>query len=71
MDSIPTPASDRRGKYSLYQKTIKDIRQALCDIGLVEVINYSFISAESLKKFKINLEEEKKVNYSGIPELRP
>ena len=62
LDSIPTSASDRRGKYSLYQKTIKDIRQALCDIGMVEVINYSFISAETLKKFKINLEDGYKNN---------
>jgi phenylalanyl-tRNA synthetase beta chain len=57
-DSIPTPASDRRGKYSDYQKTVKDIRQRLCDFGLIEVINYSFVSIENLKKYKI-LNEDK------------
>src|SRR4030066_865296 len=60
LNSIPTEASDRRGRYSPYQKAIKDIRQTLCNIGLVEVINYSVISAETLKKFKLNLEEEYK-----------
>jgi phenylalanyl-tRNA synthetase beta chain len=60
LNSIPTAASDRRGRYSPYQKAIKDIRQTLCNIGLVEVINYSFISAETLKKFKLNLEKEYK-----------
>jgi phenylalanyl-tRNA synthetase beta chain len=53
LDSIPTPASNRRGKYSDYQKTVKDIRQILCDAGLIEVINYSFESIENLKKYKI------------------
>jgi phenylalanyl-tRNA synthetase beta chain len=62
LNSIPTAASDRRGKYSPYQKAIRDIRQALCDIGLDEVINYSFTSTETLKKFKLNLEEEYKNN---------
>ena len=60
LNSIPTEASDRHGRYSPYQKAIKDIRQTLCNIGLIEVINYSFISAETLKKFKLNLEEEYK-----------
>jgi len=62
LDSIPIPIGERRGKYSLYHKAIEDIRQALCDIGLVEVINYSFISAKSLKKFKIDLEDSYKNN---------
>jgi len=60
LNSIPTAASDRHGKYSPYQKTIKDIRRTLCNTGLVEVINYSFISSETLKKFKLNLEDEYK-----------
>ncbi len=60
LDSIPTAASDRRGKYSPYQKVIRDIRQALCDIGLNEVINYSFTNTETLERLKLNLEEEYK-----------
>ncbi len=60
LDSIPTAASDRRGKYSPYQKAVRRIRQFLCDIGLDEVINYSFISTDALKTFKLNLEEEYK-----------
>lgn len=60
LDSIPITASDRRGKYSPYQKIMRDIRQALCDIGLDEVINYSFTNTEILEKLKLNLEEEYK-----------
>ncbi len=66
LDSIPTPASDRRGKYSMYQKTIKNIRQTLCDIGLIEVINYSFIGADKLKKYKILQESEYNKNIEII-----
>lgn len=58
LDSIPIPTSDRRGKYSDHQRIIKDIRQRLCDAGLVEVINYSFVGIEHLEKYKI-LEEDK------------
>jgi len=57
-DSIPPKAYLRRGKYSLYQKTVKNIRQALTEIGLNEVINYSFLSKNLFKKFKLDLEED-------------
>ena len=66
LDSIPTPASDRRGRYSMYQKIIKNIRQLLCDIGLIEVINYSFIGADKLKKYKILQEDEYSKNVEII-----
>ena len=66
LDSIPTPASDRRGKHSVYQKTVKNIRQVLCDIGLVEVINYSFIGADKLKKYEILKEDEYSKNVEII-----
>jgi phenylalanyl-tRNA synthetase beta chain len=58
LDSMPTPVSDRRGKYTYYQKKVREIRQHLCDIGLCEVINYSFINAREIKKFRLNLENE-------------
>jgi phenylalanyl-tRNA synthetase beta chain len=58
LDSIPTPTSDRRGKYSDHQRIIKDLRQGLCDAGLIEVINYSFIGVEHLEKYKILKEDE-------------
>jgi len=62
LDSIPTATGGKRGKYTYYQKRLREIRQSLCDIGLDEVINYSFISAESIKRFKLNLESDYKDN---------
>jgi phenylalanyl-tRNA synthetase beta chain len=59
-DSMPPVSSLKRGKYSFYQKTIKNLRQSLCSIGLNEVINYSFVSEALFKKFKLNLENEYK-----------
>jgi len=59
-DSMPPASSLKRGKYSFYQKTIKNLRQSLCSIGLNEVINYSFVSEALFKKFKLNLENEYK-----------
>lgn len=58
LDPIPTGVKERRGKYSFYQKTVRNIRQTLCNIGLDEVINYSFLNAGEIKIFKLNLEEE-------------
>ncbi len=57
-DSIPPAARSNRGKYTDYQKTLKEIRQYLCDIGLNEVINYSFTGIDTIKKFKLDLEKE-------------
>jgi len=48
----------RRGKYTLYQENLKNLRQALCSAGLDEVINYSFVSSELVKKFKLDREEK-------------
>ncbi len=60
LDSIPTATSDKRGKYTYYQKMVREIRQSLCNIGLNEVINYSFIGAEAIERFKLNLENDYK-----------
>jgi len=60
LDSIPTGVKERRGRYSFYQKTLRNIRQVLCDTGLDEVINYSFLSEREIDTFKLNLEEEYK-----------
>ncbi|MDD5600217.1 MAG: phenylalanine--tRNA ligase subunit beta [Actinomycetota bacterium] len=57
-DSIPTTVTGRRGKYTGYQKAVREIRQSLCDIGLNEVINYSFCSIDTIKKFRLDLEKE-------------
>ncbi len=57
LDSIPTRASNKRGKYTHYQKKVREIRQSLCNIGLNEVINYSFINAGEIKRYGLNLEE--------------
>ncbi|MDD3818702.1 MAG: phenylalanine--tRNA ligase subunit beta [Actinomycetota bacterium] len=57
-DSIPTTVTGRRGKYTGYQKVVREIRQSLCDTGLSEVINYSFYSNDTIKKFKLDLEKE-------------
>lgn len=59
-DSTPPVSSLKRGKYNFYQKTVKNLRQSLCSIGLNEVINYSFMSKALFKKFKLNLENEYK-----------
>jgi phenylalanyl-tRNA synthetase beta chain len=54
LDSIPIRSGDKRGKYTHYQKKIREIRQALCDIGLNEVINYSFINEREIKRYGFN-----------------
>ncbi len=59
-DSMPPVSSLKRGKYNFYQKTVKNLRQSLCSIGLNEVINYSFMSEALFKKFKLNLENKYK-----------
>ncbi len=66
IDSIPTAATDRLGKYNRYQKAVKNIKQSLCDIGLVEVINYSFTGDEALKKCRVNLEKKYSQNVEMI-----
>ncbi|MBN1298948.1 MAG: phenylalanine--tRNA ligase subunit beta, partial [Actinobacteria bacterium] len=42
------------GRYSFAQKTLRKIRQNLCNAGFDEVINYSFISNEWISKTKLN-----------------
>jgi phenylalanyl-tRNA synthetase beta chain len=56
-EAEPPRTYTRKGKYSFYQKNIKNLRQFLSDIGLYEVINYSFISEEWIKNLKLDLED--------------
>ncbi|MBC7332888.1 MAG: phenylalanine--tRNA ligase subunit beta [Actinobacteria bacterium] len=57
-DIIPPVCSLRKGGYSFQQKVIKNLRQTLCDIGLNEVINYSFLSRSLFESFGLHLEKE-------------
>ncbi len=56
--SEPPAAKQSMGGYSFYQKKIRQLRDSLRDIGLAEVINYSFISQENFDKFNLGEEEE-------------
>jgi len=56
-NSTPPNSILREGEYSFYQRIIRDIRKGLCNIGLYEVINYSFVSEEVKKKFKLDFED--------------
>ncbi len=57
---VPEPPRPQinRGKYSFEQKTIKEIRQVLVDLGLKEVINYSFLSEDWFKHLKLDAEND-------------
>lgn len=60
-EKIPTQkikSDSNQGRYTYYQKIIKEIRQSLADAGLNEVINYSFTSLKEFKFFKLNEEKE-------------
>lgn len=59
-DYTPPICSLRKGGYNFQQKMVRDLRQTLCDIGLNEVINYSFLSYALFEKFNLHLEEEYK-----------
>ncbi len=59
-DSIPTKTLGKRGKYNFYQQTARDIKQALSDIGLHEVINYSFISRREMEELSLEKDEDYK-----------
>lgn len=56
----PEPAMSKikRGKYSFPQKIIKELRQVLVNLGLYEVINYSFLSESWLKQLKLDIEKD-------------
>ncbi len=56
-ESVPPQSNLKKGKYTYYQKIIKSMRQHLCDIGLYEVINYSFTSKSWVEKLKLTNEE--------------
>ncbi len=49
----PPAIRQRAGGYSAGQKAVRDIRGSLADIGLSEVINYSFISKKNLEQFRL------------------
>ncbi|MGM0365425.1 MAG: phenylalanine--tRNA ligase subunit beta [Actinomycetota bacterium] len=55
--SKPPRIRQRAGGYSPYQKAVRDIRSCLADIGLFEVINYSFISKNTLEGFMLDGEK--------------
>jgi phenylalanyl-tRNA synthetase beta chain len=57
LNSSPPSALLRGGKYSFVQKTLKQLKQLLCDSGFYEVINYSFTGAQWLQKVKISDED--------------
>jgi phenylalanyl-tRNA synthetase beta chain len=60
-ENIPTQQLDFKsshGKYSFIQKKIIEIRQALENAGLNEVINYSFIGLKEFKFFKLDEEKD-------------
>lgn len=51
--SNPPKVNQRAGGYTPYQKAVRDLRFCLSDIGLSEVINYSFISRATLDRFML------------------
>ncbi len=57
-DSKPPFSYIHRGKYTSAQKTVKKLADALCNIGLNEVINYTFISEEWIKRLKLDGEDD-------------
>lgn len=63
--SIPPSGSLKKGRLTEKQSDIRRLRDALSDIGLNEVINYSFISKELMDKTRI-LQTEKYKDYVEI-----
>ena len=57
LPSTPIRTLLHRGKYTFSQKTIKNVREALCSAGFNEVINYSFISKEWIGRFRLDEED--------------
>jgi phenylalanyl-tRNA synthetase beta chain len=57
-DSKPPFSYIHRGKYTSAQKTIKKLADALCSIGLNEVINYTFVSEEWIKRLRLDVEDD-------------
>ncbi|OQA20992.1 MAG: Phenylalanine--tRNA ligase beta subunit [Actinobacteria bacterium ADurb.Bin346] len=55
--SCPMISPLHRGKYTYNQKIIKQARAVLANLGLYEVINYSFIGEDSIKVFKLDKED--------------
>ena len=55
-NSKPPFSYIHRGKYTSGQKTFKILASALCSIGLNEVINYTFVSEEWIKRLRLDSE---------------
>jgi phenylalanyl-tRNA synthetase beta chain len=56
--SKPSPFSGKIGRYSRGQSNVRSMRRFLADIGLNEVINYSFIGINEFKLNMLDREEE-------------
>lgn len=55
--SNPMVSPLHRGRHTFVQRLIRQVRQAMVNIGFFEVINYSFTGSELLKSFKLEQEE--------------
>jgi len=67
-DSEPPFSYIHRGKYTTAQKTVKKLAGALCSVGINEVINYTFVSEEWIKRLKLDTEDDYK---SAVRILNP
>ncbi len=67
-DSKPPFSYIHRGKYTSAQKALKKLANELCSIGLNEVINYTFVSEEWIKRLKLDGEDDYK---SAVRILNP
>jgi phenylalanyl-tRNA synthetase beta chain len=56
--SSPPSTQLLKGSCNLLNKTVRDIKRSLTCIGLDEVINYSFVGEEWLKKFGLDQEDD-------------
>ncbi len=59
-DSKPPFSYIHRGKYTSSQKAIKTLANSLCNVGLNEVINYTFVSGEWIKRLRLDSEDDYK-----------
>jgi phenylalanyl-tRNA synthetase beta chain len=57
-ESKPPFSYIHRGKYTSAQKTMKKLADALCNVGLNEVINYTFVSEEWIKRLRLDVEDD-------------
>lgn len=67
-DSKPPFSYIHRGRYTSAQKTLKIMANALCNVGLNEVINYTFVSEEWIKRLRLDVQDDYK---SAVKILNP